>query len=185
VLPDTLKALRIQPFSWCEKLQSVTLPEGLEIIGESAFNSCTSILSVELPASVHTIENKSFANCTALTEFIIPDSLIDVKGNPFVGCRNLAQIVLSEQHPTLMIREGVLMDKRTLTLLCYPWIREDLEYRAPEGTLAIGMSAFESTGKQRDLSAEKLKIILPDTVTEKAATRSTTARCRRSGCQKA
>ena len=113
--------------------------------------------------SVHLIENRCFAECTSLTEFTIPDSLIDVTGNPFVGCKKLETITLSDSHPTLMMREGILMDKRTDALLCYPYVRQDEEFRVPEGTLEIGASAFESTGK-REGDVPKLRIVLPESV---------------------
>ncbi len=143
-LPEDIKIIGRIAFWECKELQEVILPEGLETIQESAFKSCTGIQSISLPASVHLIENRSFAECTSLTEFTIPDSLIDVTGNPFVGCKNLQKIHLSENHPTLMLRDGTLMDKRTLALLCYPYVRQDEEFTVPEGTLEIGPSAFES-----------------------------------------
>ena len=141
------------------------LPEGLESIEESAFKSCTGIRELELPGSVTDIGNAAFAECTSLTEFYLPDNVTRVAGNPFVGCKNLREIRVSETHPTLTTAEGLLMDKTSMTLLCYPYTREDTEFRVPEGTRAIGPSAFESTGKRdRGREVPQLHVILPDTV---------------------
>lgn len=119
VLPDTLKALRIQPFAWCEKLQSVSLPEGLEIIDTSAFFSCKKLTKVNIPASVTTFMEGVFA-----------------------GCISLKETSLAPDHPFLEVVDGVLFNKDTSTLLWYPATRKGKEYTVPEGTKRIGYEAF-------------------------------------------
>ena len=134
MLPDTLKALRIQPFAWCEKLQSVTLPEGLEIIDTNAFFSCKKLTKVNIPASVTTVMEGIFAGCTSLKE-----------------------IALAPDHPFLEAADGVLFNKETSTLLWYPATRKGREFTVPESTKRIGYQAFYASPLEKIILPDSIE----------------------------
>ena len=78
--------------------------------------------------------------------------------NPFEYCIQLRQINVSPNHPTLETIDGVLFDKTTGTLICYPCAFTGESYAVPEGTESIGVCAFANCDS---LAA----IVIPDGVT--------------------
>lgn len=72
----------------------------------------------------------------------IPVTLTRVPGNPFTLCSQLTEVQVVPGHPTLEVIGGVLYDKTTKTLLCYPGGFYGDSFAVPQGTLHIGMGAF-------------------------------------------
>ena len=108
-----------------------------------------------------TREYRAFADCVALSTVRIPDTLTDLTGNPFTGCKTLTSLAISDTHPTLELKEGVLFNKVTNELLCYPWLKSKEEYTVPEGTERIGVSAFENNKKIKHIDFVENIINLP------------------------
>lgn len=59
-LPNSLKLIGEQVFSYWSSLKEVTIPEGVETIKYFAFADCTSLTKVNIPNTVTTIENSAF-----------------------------------------------------------------------------------------------------------------------------
>lgn len=78
----------------------------------------------------------------SLTSVTIPDSVTYIGDNPFCGCENLKSIVLSPDHPTLAVNDGVLFSKTDKRLVTYPMRKTDAAYAVPNGILTVGESAF-------------------------------------------
>ena len=128
-------------FSACFSLTSVTLPEGLTSIGEDSFQRCESLASIALPAGLTAIGDNAFFSC-GLTSIALPDSLTSMGANPFLGCSSLTAIDISPNHPVFAQTDGVLYEKGSGTLVCYPAGKADSSFAVPEGTLSIGDDAF-------------------------------------------
>ena len=142
---------------------SLTIPSVLDgypvtRIGEGAFYEDDYITSIVVPEGVTAIEDGAFEACIKLTSIHLPDSLSVVEGNPFVGCTSLKDIVLSGNHPVLVIRDGVLFGKTDKRLVCYLRAFNRKEYSIPGGMEIIGDSAFEDCGGLE-------KVSIPNTVT--------------------
>ena len=88
------------------------------------------------------IGDDAFAECAGLTGVTIPDSVIAVGTNPFRHCEKLVSIKVSPDQPTLAVIDGVLFEKSTKTLICYPIGKSDVSYRIPQGIARIGVWAF-------------------------------------------
>lgn len=88
----------------------------------------------------------------------IPDCLTSIQRNPFSGCAALQEIVVSPDHPTLAVTDGVLFDKTENRLICCPCGLKSGMYEIPDGTQIIGDYAF---GACVDL----LFVTIPDSVT--------------------
>ena len=129
-------------FTACFSLTSVTLPEGLTSIGEDAFRHCESLTSIALPEGVTAIGDNAFFSC-GLTSIALPDSLTSMGANPFLGCSSLTAIDISPDHPVFAQADGVLYEKASGTLVCYPAGKADDSFAVPEGTLSIGDDAFD------------------------------------------
>ena len=161
--------------------ESYAVPQGIQAIGDGAFYCCGSLSSITLPDSVTSIGDSAFSGCDSLTSITLPDSLTSISTNPFVSCTRLTQITVSPDHPTLETIDGVLFEKASRTLLCYPYAFTAESYTVPQGIQAIGKRAFSgckslssivlpdsviSIGDQAFYSCESLKsITLPDSLT--------------------
>lgn len=65
-LPDTLVSIESNTFSILPSIQSIKLFEGVSKIGHNAFNSCKSLKTIYLPKSLDYIGYKVLENCPAL-----------------------------------------------------------------------------------------------------------------------
>ena len=113
--------------------------------------------SLTIPAEldghpVTAIGDIAFFRCEALTSITIPDSVTSIGANPFAYCEQLTQISVSANHPTLATIDGVLFDKTTRTLLCYPCAFTEESYAVPEGIQAIGGEAFSGCEALRSIT---------------------------------
>ena len=138
--------------------ESYAVPQGIQAIGDKAFFCCESLTSITLPDSVTSIGDSAFSGCGSLTSITLPDSLTSISTNPFVSCTRLTQITVSPDHPTLETIDGVLFEKASRTLICYPCAFTAESYAVPQGIQAIGKRAFSSC---KSLSS----IALPDGIT--------------------
>ena len=125
----------------------LTVPDELDgypvqEIGEDAFSFCNSLTSVILPDSLSSIGDDAFSRCSFLTSITLPDSLTSIGGNPFSGCSSLAEIDVSPDNPVFVQIDGVLYEKATKTLICYPAGKAGDSFAVPDGILVIGDDAF-------------------------------------------
>lgn len=138
------KKLGVSAFShWgksCERLEEVILPEGTESIGDYAFDGCSALRHIDLPNTLVHIGMDAFRD-SGLVSITIPDSVTCLKGNPFSGCLALESIDVSPDHPTLMFKNGMLIDKKTKTLICCLASVEEIDFSG-SGFKKIGTGAF-------------------------------------------
>ena len=157
-VPEGTQAIGNWAFYSCDNLTSVTIPDSVTSIGDSAFAWCRSLTSISIPDSVTFIGDQVFDFCKSLTSITIPDSVTTIGANPFVNCSQLTQITVSSNHPTLETIDGVLFDKTTQTLICYPCVFAAESYAVPQGIQAIGANAFS-------WCSSLTSITIPDSVT--------------------
>lgn len=93
-----------------------------------------------------------------MTSITIPDSVTTIGISPFANCSGLKRIIVSADHPTLATIDGVLFEKTTKTLICYPRARTSTTYTIPQGIKVIGASAFT-------FCVSLTSITIPDSVT--------------------
>lgn len=76
VLPESLKKIGSNTFSYCSKLKEIAIPEGVTEIYHSVFSNCTQLSAVQLPKSLTKIGMNVFSNCNNLRRVIVlSDSL--------------------------------------------------------------------------------------------------------------
>jgi len=93
-IPNSVKNISNNAFSYCTNLISVTIPSGVTSIGDNAFDNCTGLNSLELPNSVASIGTFTFSYCTALTSLAIPTSVTSIGYGAFWQCTSLTATVL-------------------------------------------------------------------------------------------
>lgn len=121
---------------------AVILPDSVTAICDDAFSSCTTLTGITLPGGLTTIGNEAFYNCKSLPAITIPDSVANFGRNPFLLCQSLTDIIVSPDHPSLCLIDGVLFDKTGTRLLCYPQGLTAASYTVPVGTVVISESAM-------------------------------------------
>lgn len=88
-------------FTYCSKLNKITIPEGVISIGDSALYSCGSLKEVKIPSTVQYIGNATFNCSSAIESFIVDEdnktydsrdnsnAIIETKTNTLMyGCKN-------------------------------------------------------------------------------------------------
>ena len=120
-------------FSWCGNLTRVTIPDSVTFIGGKVFYHCDNLLQV-----------------------IFADGEISVGKNPF--CETSTEIVVSSDHPTLAVIDGILFDKQEMRLIFYPCADKSETYSIPQGTKVIGDNSFSNC-------SSLTQIIIPNSVT--------------------
>ena len=100
--------------------------------------------------TVDRIEWLAFISCKTLTKVRIPKTIVDIKHyagyedckNPFEGCTSLESIEVDEANPNMCSVDGVLFNKDTTWLFCYPAGLRSETYTIPDGVTRLGGNAF-------------------------------------------
>ncbi|MBE6976557.1 MAG: TIR domain-containing protein [Ruminococcaceae bacterium] len=100
-IPSTIGGYKVTrigdyAFSYCDKLQSVTIPKGVISIGQSTFHGCTSLQSVTLPEGITSIGDSAFDHCYDLQSVTIPESVTSIGNRAFQFCRSLQSVTIPE-----------------------------------------------------------------------------------------
>ncbi len=74
-LPETLTTIEANAFYYCSKLQGIAIPEGVTAIGSNAFRYCTAMTTLSIPTTTRSIGGMAFSGCNKLNGSI---NLIDV-----------------------------------------------------------------------------------------------------------
>lgn len=170
-LPNSVTSIGAKPFNGCNHLRTIRVSPkhpSLATIDRVLFDKSTKTLlcypggldnvTYTIPKGIASIGKWAFSCCENLTSINIPDSVTSISANPFARCNQLRTIRVSPKHPTLVIIDGVLFDKSTKTLLCYPRALDNESYIVPQGTVSIGDHAFYDCDSLTSIN-------LPDSVT--------------------
>ena len=87
-IPDSVTAIGMQAFAYCEALKSVTLSKNLSSIDSLTFQNCTELKSITIPDSVAMIEMGAFWDCENLETVSVPRNC-NVDDFAFEGCYNV------------------------------------------------------------------------------------------------
>ena len=88
---------------------------------------------------------------------IIPATVTHIDSDAFAKATALKYFIVSSENPQYASIKGVLYDKVSKSVLCYPQAREEDSFSIPEGVLEIDSYAFYGT-------ANLESIILPDSI---------------------
>ena len=108
IIPNGVKNIGDNAFSWCKSLTSIEIPDSVKSIGNGAFWGCESLTSIEIPDSVKSIGNEAFYRCTSLTSIEIPDSVTSIGNDAFSWCESLKVIYIPKGTREKML--GLLGD---------------------------------------------------------------------------
>jgi len=125
---------------------------------DSHYDSST----IEIPESVQghrvvRVLSHAFQEFNKIRTVILPNSITTLEDNPFEGCPNLEEIIVSEDHPSLMVADGLLISKREKKVICCPQAKKGRISAIPDWVTAIGSNAFSGCEKITSIS-------LPDSI---------------------
>ncbi len=144
--------------AFCSReVKKIILPDSVQKIGMCAFTGAANLKEVFIPEGVKEIQNQAFMGCDMLDTVTIPNSVYSIGNGVFDGCNNLKTVQISEDHPVYEVKDRVLIDKRTMTLVSVAGSIRGV-YTVPEGIKIIGSAAFQGC-------FEMTEIIIPDSVT--------------------
>ena len=113
-----LKSINDNCFSWCENLNSITLPSSVTSIGDYAFEWCRNLTSITIPSSVTSIGKHAFEWCLSLPSLTIPYSVTSIGDFAFAWCRNLSTLSIPNSVNT--IGDGAFQYCNGLTSITIP-----------------------------------------------------------------
>ena len=129
-------------FSDCTGLMDIVISGSVKSIGASAFSGCSGLTDITVSEGVQSIGDSAFSGCVGLTGIAIPDSVTNVRAAVFVDCVNLKQISVNASNAYYYSENGVLFNKATKELICYPQGKTETSYSIPSGVTSIGDRAF-------------------------------------------
>ncbi len=162
ILEQGITRIEDYTFNNCTSLVNIKIPIGVTSIGEYAFDGCTSLTNVDLPEGIIDIQGYAFRNCSNLTDMVFPEGITTVGREAFLGCFNISSIKIpnsltgigyaafasvgdifvSEDHPSLASKDGVLFGKGLTTLMQYPGGSSRTSYIMPDSVQWISAYAF-------------------------------------------
>lgn len=96
VMPSSLTSIAKGAFAYCDKLGHVNFPDGLNHLGEMAFIGCKSLGGkIIVPVGVQTIDKQTFMDCINLSDVILGDGVGVIADSAFENCTSLSNISLS------------------------------------------------------------------------------------------
>jgi len=111
-----------------------------------------------MPNSVDSMQYYAFEDCSKIQTIDINKNIKEFYYYYLDDCSNLKAINVDEDNETYSSIDGVLFDKETSTLLCFPANRSD-EYVVPDGVGSIADGAFQGCKSLK-------KIEIPSSVAE-------------------
>ncbi len=131
------------------------IPDGVEEIAISSFSDCNNLVSIIMPNSVKSIDVYAFWRCKNIVSIDIPESVTSICRSAFDGCESLSSINVDENNLNYKTIDGVLFNKKSTELLCFPYAKNSKEYPLPN-------SITKFTIKNKFIE----KVIVPGSVIE-------------------
>jgi hypothetical protein len=115
------------------------VPPSVDTIGDWAFNA-NDATEIAVPEGVETIGRGAFDDCRSLERLSIPASVAVIGDDAFANCGKLVRIEVAEGNPRYAVRDGLLIDRESGTLLRAFGPMERVV--VPEEVRTIGEDAF-------------------------------------------
>ena len=167
-IPDGVKEIGTEAFSWCTELTTVEVPDSVTKIYNCAFLQCRKLQSVRIPDGVTSIENSAFSDCQELPEITIPNSVTEIKQNAFSRCFALKSIEIPDSVTSIGVNAfASCFGLKSITIPGSVTRIEQFAFQnnritsltIENGVKEIGEAAFQSC-------ADIMNIDIPDSVTK-------------------
>ena len=101
-IPESVTSIGKSAFEHCSKLDSLTINGvATSMIGAYAFNGCTSLTSLSLVGSFQTIGDYAFAYCTSLTSLSLTGNVQKIGDHAFYSCSSLNTVTFPKSPTSI------------------------------------------------------------------------------------
>ena len=100
-IPESVTSIGQSAFESCFSLDSLIIKDAATSIGESAFDGCSHLTTLSLGKNITTIGDYAFQGCSYLTNVTIPQSVTSIGAYAFANCSNLRTITIPEKVTTI------------------------------------------------------------------------------------
>ena len=101
-IPESVTSIGKSAFEHCSKLDSLTINGvATSMIGAYAFNGCTSLTSLSLVGSFQTIGDYAFAYCTSLTSLLLTGNVQKIGDHAFYSCSSLNTVTFPKSPTSI------------------------------------------------------------------------------------
>ena len=129
-------------FGDCSALREVILPDGLKSIETGAFSKCKSLSHIDLPESLESVGEQAFAYCETLKSIRIPKGVSNIGEGAFLSCDSLSNITVEEGNTAYRSVDGDLYSADGRALIKYAQAKPDREFTLPSCVVEIAEDAF-------------------------------------------
>ena len=117
------------------------------VYATDALKNSTTITSISIPQSIEgktvtSIKSNGFNGCSNLTSITIPSSVTSIGNYVFYRCTSLTEINVAAENKNYESVNGVLFDKASTKLICYPAAKTGDTYTVPSTVKTIDGYAF-------------------------------------------
>lgn len=95
-IPESVTSIGDYAFSRCEKMDSLTINDAATSIGSWAFDECYKLTTLSLGKNITTIGDYAFLDCHKLDNVTIPQSVTSIGKSAFYRCYALTTLSLGE-----------------------------------------------------------------------------------------
>lgn len=143
-IPSSVTFIGSSAFAYCPNLKVAVLTDSITEIDDHAFSGCP-IDTIAIPSKLQFLGIYAFENCQNLKRVHLPKDLAEFGPTIFKDCTNLVAITVDDSSKTMCSMDGVLYDKRQLTLITCPEGRTSA--LIIPSTVAFVKSYFPTTSK--------------------------------------
>lgn len=94
VIPDTVKSIGEEAFSFLFKLKKISIPRSVTKVGKRAFADCQSLKSITIHSTLKKLSEEMFYNCDSLRKVKIEKGVKEIGVNAFDCCTKLTSLKL-------------------------------------------------------------------------------------------
>ncbi len=116
IVPEGVKEIEDEAFSYCSNLVQVSLPDSVTTIGIRTFYYCKSLKNIRLPANIKILTKYMFAGCNAFAEFEVPSTVTTININALGVCGNLISVTIPKSVTT--ISKEAFYNSKKVILYC-------------------------------------------------------------------
>jgi len=162
-IPEGVKNIGNEAFSFCRALASVNIPNSVKIIGNDAFSGCSALASITIPNSVTNIGTSAFCSCRALTSITVPNSVTSIGSEAFADCTALSRITIP--NSVTSIGEKAFFMCSSLSTVTFDGTKEEWEKIKKNEARIPSSAAVEFTADSGSVSSGNF--VIADNITGK------------------